>query len=267
MGGRIHWAIRRTAHVVSRLLWQPKVRVTPHPNLRRLGTEYGGWTFVEAPSLNGCQLISCGLGEDGSFDVEFARRYSAEVVIVDPTPRAISHFELIKTRIGLGRECDYIDGGCQPAEAYDCTDLSPSQLMLVAAALGDEVGTVRFYAPANPAHVSHSIVNYQNKYSTDTPFIEVPQITWEKLLDTVDVGRLAAVKMDIEGAEIAVLPRILESEHAPLQIMVEFDELNAPSKRAKRNYAKSDALLREHGYLLAHHEARADFLYVHASLY
>ena len=267
MGGRIDWTLRQTVHAVSRMRWQPKVRLTPHPNLRRLGTAYGGWTFVETPSLNKCQLISCGLGEDGSFDVEFARRYSAEVVIVDPTPRAISHFQSIKTRIGLGRERDYVEGGCQPAEAYECTDLSPSQLTLVASALGDEVGVARFYAPANPAHVSHSLVNYQNQYSTDTPFIEVPQTTWEKLLETVDVDRLAAVKMDIEGAEIAVLPKILESGHAPSQIMVEFDELNVPSNRGKRNYEESDALLRKHGYLLAHHDSRADFLYVHASLY
>ena len=267
MGRRIGSAIRRSLLAASRLRWQPKVLVTPHPNLCRLGTEYGGWTFVETPSLFECQLISCGLGEDGSFDVEFARRYSAEVVVVDPTPRAIAHFALIKTRIGMGRERDYVEGGCQPVEAYDCTNVSPSQLMLVAAALGDEVGIAKFYAPTKPDHVSHSLVNFQNEYSADTPFIEVPQTTWEKLLETVDASRLAAVKMDIEGAEIAVLPRILGSEYAPTQIMVEFDELNVPSKRAKRNFETSDVLLRQHGYLLAHHDSPSNFLYVHASLY
>jgi hypothetical protein len=65
-------------------------------SLERLGTEYGGWTFIDEKKLYDSTIISAGLGEDASFDVEFAQKYNSRVIIVDPTPRAIQHFEEIK---------------------------------------------------------------------------------------------------------------------------------------------------------------------------
>ena len=41
-------------------------------NYITLGATNCGWTFVDDGSLFGCTIISAGLGEDGTFDVEFA---------------------------------------------------------------------------------------------------------------------------------------------------------------------------------------------------
>ena len=46
---------------------------------------------------NNCELRA---GEDASFDVEFTTRFKARIIIVDPTPRAIDHFEAIQKRLG-----------------------------------------------------------------------------------------------------------------------------------------------------------------------
>lgn len=82
----------------------PRLPVTPHHlRLIKLGSKYGGWTFADVQNLQGSTIISGGLGEDASFDVEFAARFGARVVLVDPTPRSIRHFEELQASAGAGR--------------------------------------------------------------------------------------------------------------------------------------------------------------------
>src|SRR3569832_187068 len=96
-------SLHRVAQFAAAHLWgiSSSLRVARHSyNLLRLGSCYGGWTFVEDPALCGSVMISCGLGEDASFDIEFAARFGAQVLLVDPTPRAIKHFEEISSKYG-----------------------------------------------------------------------------------------------------------------------------------------------------------------------
>jgi len=251
----------------NRWRFGPTVPVTPHPALTRLGTPYGGWSFVAVPQLAGCDVISCGLGEDASFDVEFAAQYGARVVIVDPTPRAIQHFRAIEARIGRPRERPYVHGGRQPADAYDLSRIARTQLRLVDKALTDTPGTVRFYAPKNPNHVSHSVTNYQNDHSTSTPYIEVETVTVATLFDAVDTQRLQLVKLDIEGAELAVIPQLLTQPVRPTQICIEFDELTVPSDRSRTSFYQCHEQLLRAGYVVAYFDGGANFLYVLESLY
>lgn len=80
---------------VKAKIWSPRVTVETHPLTTRLGTAYGGWSFIATPDLNGCTVLSCGVGEDMSFDVEFAATFGASIVLVDPTPRAVTHFNQV----------------------------------------------------------------------------------------------------------------------------------------------------------------------------
>ena len=68
-------------------------------NLVRLGSVYGGWTF-ENKKFIWFAILSCGLGEDASFDIEFANKYNAKIIIVDPTPRSKIHYNNIKQSLG-----------------------------------------------------------------------------------------------------------------------------------------------------------------------
>jgi hypothetical protein len=75
-------------HVLDRMArrkYAPTIKVDKGPNLRRLGSAYGGWTFEPSSDLERATILSCGLGEDASFDVEFAAAFNARVIIVDPT--------------------------------------------------------------------------------------------------------------------------------------------------------------------------------------
>src|ERR1700728_3375985 len=133
--------------------YRPVVRVTPSTNLIKLGSNYGGWAFEPSDDLEGSTAISCGLGEDASFDVEFARKFNAKVLIVDPTPRAVQHFSAIQERLGQPATQSYSEGGKQPAHSYDLRNLTKDSLMLEPSALWVENATVKFFAPRNSTHV------------------------------------------------------------------------------------------------------------------
>ena len=54
--------------------------------LKCFGSEYGHWCFIEHESLRDCIVISGGVGEDMSFDIDFASEYGAKVILYDPNP-------------------------------------------------------------------------------------------------------------------------------------------------------------------------------------
>lgn len=121
---------------------------------------------------------------------------------------------------------------------------------------------LEIFRAQNPDHVSHSIVNYQNEYSQDTAFIEVPAITPETLLSRHQLKTVPLMKLDIEGAEIEVIRHLIEKSVLPRQILVEFDEMNFPTKRSKANAENTDKLLKQAGYSCRYFDGLANFLYV-----
>ena len=63
-----------------------------------LGTNYGGWYIPYDISLNSNSIIySAGVGEDISFDIKLNDKYNCNIILIDPTQRAIKHFNEIKT--------------------------------------------------------------------------------------------------------------------------------------------------------------------------
>lgn len=233
------------------------------PNLSFLGSNYGGWFFVDQDILRGATIISAGLGEDASFDVEFAQKYGAKVIMVDPTPRAVRHFEQISARLGCKNSRGYSSGGAQPAEAYDLTALGADSLVLVDKALWVEKTKLRFFEPANPNYVSHSIVNYKNDYSDSTAFIEVEGVAFSDVLAQFDLefDDIPLIKLDIEGAEFEVLTQCMKQGFKPGQILVEFDEISVPSEKGFDRVTQLHALLKSHGYEMIRSDG-PNFLYV-----
>jgi len=254
--------VRRAKGFIHR----PKVSLVRADSMIRMGTSYGGWEFIDHPKLHGATIVSAGLGEDASFDVEFASRYGARVVIVDPTPRAIEHFARMQGRLGLGAEVPYTSDGGLDVASYDMSRLTADSLELVRKALWTSNTTVKFFQPPNAEHVSHSITNFQNGYVQDTAYIEVPAMTLQDLLEAHHVEQLELIKLDIEGAETEVLYGMMASAISPNQILVEFDELSIPSPASKEKFETCDAALRLNGYECIYWNGRADFGYAHRRL-
>lgn len=184
----------------------------------RLGTPYGGWiipdNFFSTDSV--CYLV--GAGEDVSFDLALAGRFGCPVHIIDPTPRAVTHVqELIHNlREGNRMPCSTHPEGFYPPYPAETADL----LVLHPYGIWKEDTTLKFFAPRNAGHVSHSMVNLQQTEQ----FIEVPARSLGSMMKMLGHERVHLLKLDIEGAEYEVLDNIL-SENIPIDVLcIEFDE-------------------------------------------
>jgi hypothetical protein len=255
--------IQRVKHRAQRYRYRPAIKVCKTSGLIRLGTHYGGWTLLPSSELERSTIISFGLGEDASFDVEFANRFNARVVIVDPTPRAIRHFERMSARLGQSKTKEYAGRniGDQPVEAYDLSARRDGDFILEPSAVWVANTTLPFFAPPNPAHVSHSLDNYQQNYARDTAHLMVPTITPEDLLRKYSLEYVPLMKFDIEGAQNSVIPHMLKQEIFPRQILLEYDELNIPSERSKKKAETVHRALEAARYTCRHIEG-SNYLYV-----
>jgi len=252
----------RVARHISRWKYAPDIKVERSSDLLRLGSEYGGWTFEPSADLHGAVIVSCGFGEDASFDTEFASRFHAKVIVVDPTPRAIRHFNAIQQHLGQPSSQPYVKGGLQPVASYDLREITSDSLILEPSALWVENTTVKFFEPPDPRHVSHSIVNFQSNYDPNGSHIQVPAITLETLIAKYRLGILPLMKIDIEGAEISVIQYMLAKSLIVRQLLVEFDEMLCPSDRSRKEIEETDKKLRQAGYICRHFDGPANFLYV-----
>lgn len=152
-----------------RLRFRPK-----EAGLDLVGTEYGGWRVPLDQVDASWVCYTAGVGEDVTFDVALAE-IGCDVVAIDPTPRAIEF-------------------------AAPFQRMYPN-LRLAPYAVWNEDGTVAFYPPRNPEHVSFSATNRQGTSApTRVPARTITSIAAEFRHDRVDL-----LKLDIEGAEYGVL--------------------------------------------------------------
>lgn len=206
------------------------LRPEPSALLVKLGSDYGGWVFEQADYLYGCSVISAGAGEDISWEVEFSQVYDAQMLILDPTPRAFEHFLGVQEIIGSRRGQGYSLSGHQPYSSYPLERLTSSRLTFQRFALAGVTGTGTFFLPADQNHVSGQL-------STQVDDGEIPG-RQKILVETVvlrdliqSLGSAQLLKMDIEGSELDVLESSLDVLSSVRQILVEFDSLRKLSRK------------------------------------
>jgi FkbM family methyltransferase len=181
-------------------LFRRLLPVKSRADLVHLGTDYGG--YIVPGSLIHADWIcySGGVGEDVSFDVELIDRYGCAVFAFDPTPRAVAFAEATM--------------GANPRFHFHPFGLWSSD------------GEVAFFAPQDPAHVSHSIGNLQRTSESITvPVRSLPSIMGELGHDRIDL-----LKLDIEGAEHEVVASMLETGIRPRVLCMEIDQ-PAPARQ------------------------------------
>ncbi|HJT90692.1 MAG TPA: FkbM family methyltransferase [Mycobacterium sp.] len=184
----------RCRNKTLRLLLSRLLPLDRGARLVRIGSVYGGW-FVPESALRGSAVCySVGLGEDGSFDRAMAEIYGCQVFVFDPTPRAIEYAQ---------------------AELADVPGIRFQPL-----GLWSEQTVLRFYAPRNPAHVSHSVVNLQGT----TDFFEAQCVSLADAMDALGHRRIDILKLDVEGAEYEVLNAMLAAALEVDVVCVEFDQ-------------------------------------------
>lgn len=173
-----------------------------------------------------------GAGEDITFDVSLSEYIDARVFIFDPTPRAIAHVE----EVLRGRD----------------------QIVFRPWAIWTHDGEVELFSPADPHHVSHSIVNLQQTEET----IFAKARTLPSVMREFEIDRIDMLKLDIEGAEYAVLDSLLASCIDVGIINVEFDELSVPSHGSWARIRRQVAKLTDAGYDLIAVDMGSNYTFV-----
>ena len=140
---------------------------------------------------------------------------ACDVHIFDPTPRARAHFDAVVS----GAKADKRTPINNAADTfYQLSKDTLAGLHFHALGIWHRNEVQRFYIPANESHVSHSINNLHDT----TAYFEAPCRRLDELTALIGEQHVAALKMDIEGAEFAVLrDMIFHSKLRPKLLMIE----------------------------------------------
>lgn len=186
--------------------------------LQKLGTQYGGWT-TPVELLGPEAICYCvGAGEDISFDVALAEQVGCQVYIFDPTPRAIAHYQQLRNSVFAGQTMSVNN---HPSETYQIEQANfTSNLHFLPYGIYSENATLKFFEPTDSNHVSHSIDNLQQ---TEKYFSATCK-TLATIMKELNHDCLDLLKLDVEGAEGAVLDNMLAEGLRPKVLCVEFDE-------------------------------------------
>lgn len=185
--------------------------------MERLGTEYGGWVVPKDMQLD--VVYSGGVGEDISFDIKLQTKYDCNIILIDPTQKAKKHFEECKRY--FDDKTFRFTGGIQK-DYYSCIENETPNLdkfTYVEEGLWNEKDTLKFYRQENEKYVSQSLVSNMFGKNYDI----VPVNTIKNIMDRYGHNRIDLLKIDIEGAEIEVLDKMLDDDIHPKCICVEFD--------------------------------------------
>jgi len=191
----IVWKVKRgldkwIVHVVFPLLASKTDKTY---KLERLGSQYGGWVIPVDLLYNRSICYCVGVGCDATFDFALIDRFECRVYSFDPTPKSISYMNNQK---------------------YD-----HSKLTFVPIGIWNKNTKMKFYAPANPNHTSHSIYDLQGIGDG----FEAECKTISTIMQEYGHPRIDLLKLDIEGAWRLVIEDIIKNKIDISVICVEMD--------------------------------------------
>jgi FkbM family methyltransferase len=185
--------------------------------MRRIGSEYGGWWLPEwvltCKTLN---VLSAGAGEDITFEVGLLKTTNHSILVVDPTPRAIKHYQEFIYQMEHASPFPVNNDQNMYYDQVSKKDLA--RLRYEPVGLWSENVKQFFSEPSNPRHVSHSLINLQ---ATESGF-ESNCRKVSSIASSNGIERFDIVKLDIEGAEYDVIGNILEDRCLPAILCCEF---------------------------------------------
>lgn len=213
-------AARKIKHasrvLLGRDVWiRPDIRC-PCEILGNLNAQFA----INSETISQNATVYCfGIGTDISFDLALMRRFGVEIHAFDPTPLSLNWLQ---------------------------TQEIPSRFHVHNYGVADSDGVVGFTPPLSPSHVSHTIVHRNgSEYTVWAPVHRITTIMRNLGHTSIDI-----LKMDIEGAEYAVIRDLLRTSIEVRQLCVEFHHRWTEIGASKTQEAIS--ALRAHGYRIFH---------------
>lgn len=170
-------------------MWLTKPRTEVRYDVH--GVSGAHWPFLRRDHDKILKIVSMGVGEDLSYELSIDKLANCNFTFFDPTLKALRYYESV-TSAFYGR--NFFNN---------------------IAVIGND-GPVSFSLPENEAHVSVKITTRPSEDSVNFPCIKVEELHGD-ILNEIDY-----LKMDIEGAEINVLKKMIKLGIRPKCILVEF---------------------------------------------
>lgn len=190
-------------------------RVQAKRPLVRLGSDYGGYSLDASMVRSDSVVYSIGIGEDISFDLSLIERFGVNVEAFDPTPKV---------------------------KKWLAAQSLPPEFHFHSSGIADHDGVAAFYLPPREDWVSHSVIQAR-QYGRESVRFPVMRLSTAMKLQGHD--RIDILKMDIEGAEYAVIEEIVRERIPIKQLLVEFH--HRLSSVGTERTRKALALLEAHG--------------------
>lgn len=157
----------------------------------RLGSRAGGWTVDPTLLGAGSVVYSVGIGQDVTFDLALCERFGCAVHAFDPTPRSL---------------------------AWVAGQSLPASLRVHPLGLSDRDGEIEMFEPPSDRHVSHTVVAGAGGAGS----VRVPVQRLGSIMRSLGHESVDLLKMDIEGAEYAVIGDLVAHGPSVRQLLVEF---------------------------------------------
>ena len=188
----------------------------------KLGTNYGGWYVPRKMILGKDSIVYCGgCGEDISFDLTISHMYKSNLVLIDPTSRAFSHYKDVLEYYHKLKDIKDFGGDIQKDYEGKIRDLNPDfdKIKFLEVGLWEKKDQLKFFKPVNQKYVSNTLV--EGMFSKDYDLVNVKSI--KDIMDEHGHTRIDLLKLDIEGAEIETVNQMLDDEIYPNYVLIEFD--------------------------------------------
>lgn len=159
------------------------------------GRRYAEWTFCPDLLDEHSVIYSFGVGEDVSFDLMMIEHFHLHIQAFDPSPRSI----------------DWV----QEQNFTEAFHFHPF-------GLAAQDGSITFSEPAQAGTHSLRISESADEWDTGAKTHVLPVHRLSTILRKLGHKRIDILKMDIEGAEYAVINDIIDSSVPVSQILIEF---------------------------------------------
>lgn len=159
-------------------------------NVRLFGLGYGAWTISPSKLDRNSKVLSFGVGEDISFDLELIREYNLTIYAFDPSPKSISWIN---------------------------NQALPTNFKFFPFGISNIDGDILMNPPKQKGHVS-----YKRAIDRADGAVLLPVLKISSIIKMLQIYKIDLIKMDIEGSEYDCIDEILNMGVLPSQILIEF---------------------------------------------
>jgi FkbM family methyltransferase len=189
----LHAQLRKYLRILPEWQFAPP-RIQAARRLRRFGSDDGacGYRLDESLVSPRAVVYSLGIGEDISFDLSVMARFGGEIHAFDPTPRVAS---------------------------WLAAQSLPPGFHFYPTGIAGHDGLELFHLPRRKEWISLSLLPAR-RYVPDS--IALPVMRLSSAMRLLGHRCIDVLKMDIEGAEYAVIEEIVREQIPVQQLLVEF---------------------------------------------